>query len=335
MAADSNVSSLGLEQSGAVIARQIQLPLSKAFEISWNSVMIRFWRSMITAGGVVLAIMFLVATLARGQVTEGLKHGLPHTIRETRGGLSVQRRTLMERLDTLKKAGLPVGPMAAQLKDGDYKRAQELWTEAQEQEPKLAAHALFAEIDTALAELRAASDHFGDLEKLRLSLIKGGEKVLSDEELEAASEGAAIVENKDLVEAKARDKWLIALALLVALVGITNAMLMSVTERFREIGTMKCLGALNGFIVRLFLIESAMQGFMGTLLGVLLGLVLSFVKLYMEFGPLLFGFVPWVELFAAIGWAMFAGTMIALAGAVFPAIVAARMEPVVAMRVDQ
>ena len=49
-------------------------------------------------------------------------------------------------------------------------------------------------------------------------------------------------------------RWLLGLALLVAFVGILNAMLMSVTERFREIGTMKCLGALDGFIVRLFLI---------------------------------------------------------------------------------
>ena len=47
--------------------------------------------------------------------------------------------------------------------------------------------------------------------------------------------------------------WLIVLSLLVCVVGITNAMLMSVTERFREIGTMKCLGALDSFIVKLFL----------------------------------------------------------------------------------
>ena len=48
--------------------------------------------------------------------------------------------------------------------------------------------------------------------------------------------------------------------MLVAFVGVLNAMLMSVTERFREIGTMKCLGALNSFIVKLFLIESLFQG---------------------------------------------------------------------------
>ena len=39
--------------------------------------------------------------------------------------------------------------------------------------------------------------------------------------------------------------WLIMLSLLITSVGILNAMLMSVTERFKEIGTMKCIGATN------------------------------------------------------------------------------------------
>ena len=43
--------------------------------------------------------------------------------------------------------------------------------------------------------------------------------------------------------------WLVVMSLLVSVVGITNSMLMSVTERYKEIGTMKCLGALDNFIV--------------------------------------------------------------------------------------
>ena len=60
------------------------------------------------------------------------------------------------------------------------------------------------------------------------------------------------------------DRWLVSMALLTCTVGIANAMLMSVTERFREIGTMKCLGAENGTVVKLFLIESAMIGGVGS-----------------------------------------------------------------------
>ncbi|HOT52163.1 MAG TPA: hypothetical protein PLI07_14365, partial [Candidatus Hydrogenedentes bacterium] len=55
---------------------------------------------------------------------------------------------------------------------------------------------------------------------------------------------------------RATQVWLAAISLLVCVVGITNAMLMSVTERYREIGTMKCLGALDWFVVKLFLIEA-------------------------------------------------------------------------------
>jgi hypothetical protein len=69
----------------------------------------------------------------------------------------------------------------------------------------------------------------------------------------------------------ARANWLAVMALLVCGVGITNSLLMSVTERFREIGTMKCLGALDEFIVRLFLIEAAVLGVLGSIAGALIG----------------------------------------------------------------
>ena len=69
----------------------------------------------------------------------------------------------------------------------------------------------------------------------------------------------------------ARQTWLVVMSLMVSAVGITNSMLMSVTERFREIGTMKCLGALDEFIVRIFLIESIVLGFIGSLVGALAG----------------------------------------------------------------
>src|SRR5438067_9168568 len=79
-------------------------------------------------------------------------------------------------------------------------------------------------------------------------------------------------------------RWLLGLALLVAFVGILNAMLMSVTERFREIGTMKCLGALDGFIVRLFLLESFFQGVVGAVIGAALGLGLALLSITFAYG---------------------------------------------------
>ena len=78
---------------------------------------------------------------------------------------------------------------------------------------------------------------------------------------------------------KARQIWLVIMALMVSVVGIANSMLMSVTERFREIGTMKCLGALDKFIVKLFLFESALLGLLGSLLGALLGILVMWLVL--------------------------------------------------------
>ena len=58
-------------------------------------------------------------------------------------------------------------------------------------------------------------------------------------------------------------------------------MLMSVTERYKEIGTMKCLGALDSFVVKLFFIESCVLGFLASLLGGIMGwLVISLINIF-------------------------------------------------------
>ena len=139
---------------------------------------------------------------------------------------------------------------------------------------------------------------------------------------------------KEIADARLQNRWLLSLALLVAFVGILNAMLMSVTERFREIGTMKCLGALDGFIVKLFLIESVFQGVAGTLVGVLLGLVLSFVSAALSFGQFAWINVPVGRIATSLGWCVLVGVGLTVAGAVYPAWQAARMQPIEAMRVD-
>ncbi len=68
-----------------------------------------------------------------------------------------------------------------------------------------------------------------------------------------------------------------AISLLVAAIGITNTMVMSIYERTKEIGVMKVIGASLKDIKRLFLFESALIGLLGGVLGVALSLLLSFI----------------------------------------------------------
>jgi hypothetical protein len=133
---------------------------------------------------------------------------------------------------------------------------------------------------------------------------------------------------------RVRTIWVVTLALLVAFVGILNAMLMSVTERFREIGTMKCLGALDGFIVKLFLIESLFQGVAGTVLGIVLGLVLGLSGALANYGGFVWRSFPVTVILVQIGLCLLIGVGLTVIAAVYPAWQAARMQPVEAMRVE-
>jgi predicted lysophospholipase L1 biosynthesis ABC-type transport system permease subunit len=139
---------------------------------------------------------------------------------------------------------------------------------------------------------------------------------------------------QEIADARTQSRWLLGLALLVAFVGILNAMLMSVTERFREIGTMKCLGALDGFIVKLFLLESLFQGVVGTVLGVILGLALSLISVAASYGGYAWKDVPAGQLTLRVFLCLIVGVLLTVAGAVYPAWQAARMQPIEAMRVE-
>jgi ABC-type lipoprotein release transport system permease subunit len=121
----------------------------------------------------------------------------------------------------------------------------------------------------------------------------------------------------------------------VCAVGIVNAMLMSVTERFREIGTMKCLGALDSFVIKLFLIESSLQGMTGTIFGVVVGSMLTLAWSLVSFRLWVIEYFPGRDVFKFALLSFLIGSFLSVAGAVAPALKAANMQPVDAMRVEE
>jgi len=129
--------------------------------------------------------------------------------------------------------------------------------------------------------------------------------------------------------------WLVSLSLVVCSVGIVNAMLMSVTERFREIGTMKCLGAMDRFIVRLFLVEAGIQGACGTLVGIVVGLAVGLVGSLITYGAPAVESLAWLDVAGSAGLAFVIGVGLSTVFAIYPAYVAASMQPVDAMRVEE
>jgi hypothetical protein len=132
-----------------------------------------------------------------------------------------------------------------------------------------------------------------------------------------------------------KDRWLAILSLLVCVVGIVNAQLMAVTERFREIGTFKCLGALDSFVVRIFVLESVYQGLLGGLSGAVLGILVATCSFLIQIGTGAIVFWPVLKILLTLCWAVLTAVLLSLLGVTYPALVASRMQPAIALRNEE
>ncbi len=129
--------------------------------------------------------------------------------------------------------------------------------------------------------------------------------------------------------AEVQSWWLmLSLSLLVAAVGVLNAMLMAVAQRYREIGTIKCLGGLDRLILMSVMAEAMVVGAAGAVTGSVVGLIVGVGVNWASGGEAVpAGALP-------LRLVMVLGIALALTGlgAAFPAFLASKMPPIEAMR---
>ena len=118
-----------------------------------------------------------------------------------------------------------------------------------------------------------------------------------------------------------------AISLIVGSIGIMNIMLVSVTERTREIGIRKAIGARRGDLFVQFLVEALLISLMGGVLGIALGAGISIGVLSLIELPVIV--TPW-----AVAAAAGASILVGLVSGVYPAMRAADLDPVAALRYE-
>ncbi len=116
-----------------------------------------------------------------------------------------------------------------------------------------------------------------------------------------------------------------AISLLVGGIGVANIMLVSVTERTREIGLRKALGARRNDILKQFLLEAVILSVTGGVIGILFGLGASMIV-----AILLFSTVTWWSIALAFGFSVIVGVVFGMA----PAIRASKLSPIEALRYE-
>ena len=324
---------------------QVILSTRVATGICLRGLRTRLGRSIVTLLGVALGISFLMAVISGFHIKQAMKA-------ETELRRAVDRRigVLRSEIGRVAEKSVLIVHAAPDRLDRDFLAALreraarvELLTEAPGASSAPAPtdtlvllgnyHALLDRIPFGLFEGRRAFVYDEPAADVRAAATEAGVKIkplgiaLRPDELARQQQRER--------DALYRTAWIVTVSLLITVGSIMNAMLMSVAERFREIGTMKCLGALSGFVVKLFLIESSLVGLAGSIVGALAGAILPLLAYGYSFGfKVVFTAVHLPTLVGYGAGCVGIGVVLAVLAGIYPARVAARMIPAMALASD-
>ncbi len=337
------------------IPNQVKLPLSVAFGVVIQGLRIRLGRSIVTITGVVCGIAFLMSILTGQLVKMGVAD--EDATRAEVGRVISFIRSDLPKLQDKDVAVLGSGTLSEVETRVAEALARDFGVKSLRFEP--------GKSPTPLRKIAAASE--GSAADADVIFLMGGDtppaygwndflakdlnRVVASTILasDASTIGVAAdrftklarvltaEEQEKLAANKRKEKfraiWIGVISLLVTVIGIANAMLMSVTERFREIGTMKCLGALSSFVTQMFVLEASLMGFVGGIVGAISGALFAIVIYTFTYGAsLVFGSLPLLQVLAFAGCSVVAGVVLSVVAALYPARVAAGMVPATALR---
>ncbi|MDD5142022.1 ABC transporter permease [Methanoregula sp.] len=123
-----------------------------------------------------------------------------------------------------------------------------------------------------------------------------------------------------------------AISLLVAATSIFNVMMMSVTERIREIGILRSIGTRKNEVLRMFIYEAVILGLVGAAIGAIMSLVLGWLVVLAMVGTTKYFFT--FQSLIYVPMAMLIGIAICIFSGVYPAWRAANLDPIEALRSD-
>ncbi|HZD43626.1 MAG TPA: ABC transporter permease [Methanomicrobiales archaeon] len=122
------------------------------------------------------------------------------------------------------------------------------------------------------------------------------------------------------------------ISLVVAAVSIFNVMMMSVTERIREIGILRSIGTQKGEIRRMFIYESVILGFVGAGIGAVASIAIGYLVVLAMVGSTDYFFTA--ESLVYVPLAMLVGVVVCVCSGVYPAWRASNLDPIEALRAE-